>query len=189
MVHRLDRPVAGVIVFARTSKAAARLSEQFRSGTPRKEYLAIVEGHPKESSAHLVHFLERGDNRSSRVGLEPLPGRQESRLRYAVLDTSTTRSLLAIELETGRRHQIRAQLAAIGHPIVGDLRYGASAPLDQAQIALLAWRLTIEHPTRKEPLSFETPLPRSWPWPGATTVVSAPFWSWQDIEPRLRRGQ
>jgi 23S rRNA pseudouridine1911/1915/1917 synthase len=186
MVHRLDRPVAGAIVFARTSKAAARLSEQFRSGTPRKEYLAVVEGHPKESSAQLVHFLERDDKRSSRVASEPAPGRQEARLRYTVLAMSHGRSLLAIQLKTGRRHQIRVQLAAIGHPIVGDLRYGASGPLDQAQIALLARRLTIEHPTRRDPLTFATPLPSGWPWPGAATDESAPPWNWRDLEPRVR---
>jgi 23S rRNA pseudouridine1911/1915/1917 synthase len=185
MVHRLDRPVAGVIVFARTSKAAARLSEQFRSGSTRKEYLAIVEGRPQKSSARLVHFLERGDNRSTRVTTEPAPGRQESRLHYSVLGTSENQSLLAIQLETGRRHQIRAQLASIGHPIVGDLRYGASAPLDQAQIALLAWKLTVEHPTRRVPLTFETPLPRGWCWPGTPSGDFAPFWNWREIEPRL----
>jgi 23S rRNA pseudouridine1911/1915/1917 synthase len=185
MVHRLDRPVAGVILFAKTSKAAARLSEQFRSGVTRKEYLAIVEGRPKDPSARLVHFLERGDNRSTQVASEPARGRQEARLRYSILDTSETRSLLAIELETGRRHQIRAQLASIGHPIVGDIRYGASAPLDQAQIALLAWKLTVEHPTRRIPLTFETPLPRGWPWPDTTSGELSPVWNWREIEPRL----
>jgi len=189
MVHRLDRPVAGVILFARTSKAAARLSEQFRSGSTRKEYLAIVEGHPKERSARLVHFLERGDKRSTRATSEPAPTRKEARLRYTVSATSENRSLLAIELETGRRHQIRAQLASIGHPIVGDIRYGASGPLDQAQIALLAWKLTVEHPTRREALTFETPLPRRWPWPDATSREPSPVWNWREIEPRLHRGE
>ncbi|MHC1742732.1 MAG: RluA family pseudouridine synthase [Syntrophobacteraceae bacterium] len=185
MVHRLDRPVAGVVCFARTSKAAARLSEQFRSGMSRKEYLAIVEGRPRESSAQLIHFLERSENRSTRVASSPAPGRQEARLRYSVLDSREGRSLLAIDLETGRRHQIRAQLATIGHPIVGDLRYGAGAPLDRAQIALLARKLTIEHPTRKETLAFETPLPRGWPWPATFAGEAAPPWNWREIEPHL----
>lgn len=185
MVHRLDRPVAGVVCFARTSKAAARLSEQFRTGTTRKEYLAVVEGRPRESSARLVHFLERDDKRSTRVTTHPAAGRQEARLRYTLLESTEARSLLSVELETGRRHQIRAQLAAIGHPIVGDLRYGARAPLDQAQIALLARRLTITHPTNKQSLAFETPLPRGWPWPDAQREKSAPPWNWREIEPRL----
>ena len=191
MVHRLDRPVAGVVCFARTSKAAARLSEQFRSGRTRKEYLAVVEGRPRQPSAQLIHYLDRGDKRSTHVDFLPGPGRQEARLRYSVLDSSGARSLLEIELETGRRHQIRAQLASIGHPIVGDIRYGATAPLDQAQIALLARRLTVEHPTRKEPLVFEAPLPRGWPWPVQASAALGPPWNWREIEPRLgsaRRG-
>lgn len=187
MVHRLDRPVAGVMVFARTSKAAARLSDQFRSGAPRKEYLAVVEGRPRERSARLVHFLERGDKRSSRVKTEPGPGGQEARLHYDLLDTSASRSLLAIDLETGRRHQIRAQLAAIGHPIVGDIRYGATAPLDQAQIALFARRLTVRHPTRRETLVFESPLPRGWPWQRTDSPESGPLWNWREIKPLLPR--
>lgn len=184
MVHRLDRPVAGVILFARTSKAAARLSEQLRSRSTRKEYLAVVEGRPDEHSGRLAHFLERGEKRSTRVWPEPGPGRREARLRYTLLDTTGSRSLLAVELETGRRHQIRAQLAAIGHPIVGDIRYGACAPLSHAQIGLLAWKLTVEHPTRKVTLTFESPLPRGWLWTMRDDIESCPDWSWREIEAR-----
>ena len=162
LVHRLDRPVAGVILFARTSKAAARLSEQFRSGKAKKCYLAIVEGTPNPKSGRLVHHIERTD-RFSRIVSEPSSLSQEARLTYRVLETFRSQSLVEVELETGRRHQIRLQLSHLGHPLLGDVRYGASAPLPQKQIALLAWELTVEHPTRKEPMTFRSPFPRGWP--------------------------
>ena len=138
LVHRLDRPVAGVCLFCRTSKAAARLSDQFRRGTVRKEYLAVVLGKPKPEEGRLVHHLERLPERSSRVVPALSPRSQEARLSYKVLDSTGGTSLVAIELETGRHHQIRLQMAHVGHPLLGDLRYGALAPLPQKQIALLA---------------------------------------------------
>lgn len=185
MVHRLDRPVAGVVVFARTSKAAARLSEQFRTGSTRKRYLAVVEGRVTPKEGRLVHRIERRDNLSSRVVDKAVASGREARLSYRVLETCGSRTLVEVSLETGRRHQIRVQLAHIGHPIVGDLRYGAPSPLPLAQIALLARELTIEHPTRKTPLTLQSPLPRGWPWPRSDPELATPPWNWKEIAPRL----
>ncbi|MBC2743786.1 MAG: RNA pseudouridine synthase [Desulfosarcina sp.] len=148
MVHRLDRPVAGVVLFARTSKAAGRLSKQFRERTVQKHYLAVVSGTVSSESGRLIHHIERHD-RLSRVVPAPTDSSQEARLRYTVLGTDRDKSLLRISLETGRRHQIRIQLANLGYPILGDLRYGADAPLHGRQIALLAHELKVDHPTKK----------------------------------------
>jgi 23S rRNA pseudouridine1911/1915/1917 synthase len=179
LVHRLDRPVAGVVVFARTSKAAARLSEQFRSGTVEKRYLAIAEGSLEALAGRWVDHLERED-RSSRVVVAPRKGTQEARLSYRVLATHGRLSLVEIVLETGRRHQIRTQFAHRGHPLIGDARYGTSTILGRKQIALLAKTITFEHPVRYERLTVESPLPRGWPWPGAITDPASPPWTWEE---------
>jgi 23S rRNA pseudouridine1911/1915/1917 synthase len=185
MVHRLDRPVAGVLLFARTSKAAARLSEQFRTGTVEKRYLAVVEGRVRETEGRLIHRLERRENRSSRIIDGVGPAGQEARLSFRVLDGSASCSLLEVSLETGRRHQIRVQLAHIGHPIVGDLRYGAPTPLPLAQIALLARQLTVLHPTLKTAISFRSPLPQGWPWPLSKSEPVLLPWNWKELLPGL----
>ena len=181
LVHRLDRPVAGVILFARTSKAAGRLSEQFRTGTVEKKYAAVVEGVIKQASGHLGHSLERINGRSSRIMDQPTPKTREARLFYRVLDTGHSRTLVEIDLETGRHHQIRAQFAHIGHPVLGDLRYGASAPLPEKQIALCATELSILHPTLKDTRTFVTPYPRGWPWIALDDAADAPIWNWSAI--------
>ena len=139
MVHRLDRPVAGVVLFARTSKAAGRLSRQFRERSVDKHYLAVVGGSVSGDADRLIDHIERRD-RLSRVVPTPTDCSQEARLRYTVLGRDSGKSLLKVSLETGRRHQIRIQLAHMGHPILGDLRYGAETPLPDRQIALLAHR-------------------------------------------------
>jgi 23S rRNA pseudouridine1911/1915/1917 synthase len=185
MVHRLDRPVAGVILFCRTSKAAARISEQFRAGAAEKYYLAVLEGELKEKSGSLVHFIERSGDRSSRVTSGEKRQAQEARLSFNVLDFAQGRTLVRIKLETGRRHQIRVQFAHIGHPIVGDLRYGAPSPLPQKQIALFAKELTVDHPVGGKKLRFESPLPCSWPW-RATEENCLP-WDWRELEKDLPR--
>jgi 23S rRNA pseudouridine1911/1915/1917 synthase len=178
LVHRLDRPVAGVMVFARTSKAASRLSEQIRERRFGKVYLAVVEGRPPSAEGRLTHHLERRE-RSQRVVSEPTATSRDARLAYRMLESAGERSLVEIELQTGRKHQIRLQLAHTGCPIVGDVRYGASSPLPSRPIALFARRIHLEHPTRREPLSFEMPLPIGWPWPGAETGDS-PLWNWRE---------
>ncbi len=184
MVHRLDRPVAGVILFCRTSKAAARISGQFRTGTAEKYYLAVLEGELKKKSGSLVHFIERRENRSSLVVAEKTTGAQEARLSFTVLDLAQGRTLVRIKLETGRRHQIRAQFAHMGHPVAGDLRYGATAPFAQKQIALFAKELIVNHPVGGEKLRFESPLPCAWPWPALKEEICPP-WDWRELEKYL----
>jgi 23S rRNA pseudouridine1911/1915/1917 synthase len=161
-VHRLDRPVSGVVLLARTSKAATRLAEQFRTGQVEKKYLALVEERPPENAATLEHHLVK-DAAANRVRLaEPgEPGARLARLHYRVLDTCPGGTLVEVGLETGRSHQIRVQLASIGCVVVGDLRYGAQRALG-SWIALHAAELAFAHPTRGERIVVRTPLPESW---------------------------
>lgn len=170
MVHRLDAPVAGVLVLARTSKAAARLSEQFRQNRVRKTYLAVVQGRPAQPDGRLVHRLVRW-GRYSRVAEE---GR-EAALSYRLLESGAAQSLLEVHLETGRRHQIRAQLAAMGCPILGDTAYGASGALPHGCIALLARQLAFVHPTRQTPMAYVSPAPVGWPM--ADQDPRRPYWA------------
>ena len=186
MVHRLDRPVAGVVLFARTSKAAGRLSRQFRERSVDKHYLAVVGGSVSGQADHLIDHIERRD-RLSRVVPTPTDFSQEARMRYTVLGRDSGKSLLKVSLETGRRHQIRIQLAHMGHPILGDLRYGAETPLPDRQIALLAHQLMVEHPTRGDRLLFSSPIPQQWPWPEIGRSGSqAPPWDWRAFDPIIR---
>lgn len=180
LVHRLDRPVAGVMLLARTSKAAARLSAQFRSGSTQKIYMAVVEGVPINRSVSLSHHIER---RGRWCGIVPTAKShsREAHLHFQLIDSIAERSLLRVVLETGRKHQIRLQLSQAGLPIVGDVRYGASAPLSSRQIALVAKELTIEHPTRRMTVRFVSPLPAGWPWPMSPVSHSLPFWNWNDF--------
>ncbi|MCJ8499274.1 RluA family pseudouridine synthase [Desulfatitalea alkaliphila] len=175
MVHRLDGPVAGVLVLARTSKAAGRLSAQFRDGTIEKTYLAVVQGRPPATADRLVHHLVR-QGRYSRPAQAGNAGAQAAALHYRLLERQPQRSLLSVTLETGRRHQIRCQLAALGCPIWGDKAYGADQHLPHGSIALLSHRLAFDHPTRPAHLQFECPPPEGWPW-SPTTDPAAPLWS------------
>lgn len=181
MVHRLDRPVAGVVVFARTSKSAGRLSDQFRRRKVQKVYLAVLEGTPPQERGTLVNWIERREDRSSRV--HPSSGqKQEARLSYRLLRSSGPISLVEIHLETGRRHQIRVQFSHLGCPVLGDLRYGARAPLPGKQIALLARRLVLHHPTRNELITLDSPLPEGWPLlPENFSPVRTAPWTWEDM--------
>jgi 23S rRNA pseudouridine1911/1915/1917 synthase len=181
LVHRLDRPVAGVMLFCRTSKAAGRISEQFRSRKIRKCYLAIVAGNPAKDSGQLIDHLQRYENRSSHITPAPTASSQEARLAYQVLAVAPSSSLLEIHPETGRHHQIRVQMSHQGHPILGDLRYGAGVPLARRHIALVASKLTLYHPITKEEMSISSPLPRDWPWPPGQPVTEGPPWDWQEL--------
>ncbi len=180
LVHRLDRPVAGVMAFARTSKAAARLSAQIRERRVRKRYLAVVEGRLPAAEGRLCDRLVRTEHGSRVAG--PAEAGSEARLAYRVQAVAAGRSLVAVELETGRKHQIRVQLAHAGCPVAGDVRYGAPGPLPGGAIALFARELEFEHPTRPERLAFTAPLPAGWPWEGAETE-DAPLWNWADYTP------
>jgi 23S rRNA pseudouridine1911/1915/1917 synthase len=162
LVHRLDRPVSGVVLFARTSKAAARLSEQFRERTVTKVYRAIVEGKVGEPSGEFVDWLVK--NERTNVVRSAAPNSEsarESRLRFRRVESSRGLTLLEITPATGRSHQIRVQLAVRGHPIYGDGKYGAKHSL-QGTIALHAARLTFDHPTRHEPVTVSAPDPATW---------------------------
>jgi 23S rRNA pseudouridine1911/1915/1917 synthase len=173
VVSRLDSPVSGVVVFARTSKAAARLNEQFRNRTVEKIYWALVEGRVEPAEAECVDWLKK-DERQQRMEVVRKPvggenkasekrtgGAVQARLKYKRLKVSSKSSLLEISLETGRKHQIRVQLAARHHPIVGDAKYGSQRKF-AGGIALHCRRLVIEHPIKKTPLELTAPPPKTW---------------------------
>ncbi len=162
VMSRLDAPVTGVLLLARTSKAAARLTEQFRSHAVEKTYWAVVEGVVEPAAGSLVDWLGH-DERHRRMNIvgPTLPGAREARLSYRRLSVVEGNSWLAVQLETGRKHQIRLQLSHHGHPIIGDRKYGSRSPFP-AGIALHARRLVIAHPTTGVRLEFEAPLPDAW---------------------------
>lgn len=162
LVHRLDRPVSGIVLFARTSKAAARLSEQFREGTVCKTYRAIVEGNVTEKSGELVDWLLKDETtNTTRCVTAETPGARHARLRFRRVATAPGLALLEITPATGRSHQIRVQLAARGHPIYGDGKYGSKHSLPGV-IALHAAGLTFTHPTRQESVTVTAPDPAAW---------------------------
>lgn len=183
--HRLDRPVSGVMIFARNSKAAARLAEQFRERTVRKWYLGLVTGCPEIPSGTLVDWLLK-DAAAAHVTVVPegTPDARRAELRYEVLQTMGPRSLVRVELLTGRMHQIRVQLAHRGWPIVGDRQYGSTedVPLPSAMpgerhdaILLHAERLELRHPIRYDDLKITAPIPSFWePWLEGVSVVRRP---------------
>ncbi len=161
VVSRLDSSVSGVLVLARTSKAAARLNEQFRERTARKLYWAIVESPPDPASGELIDWLKK-DEKKQRMIVVPRHtiGAQRAKLTYKVLKSKTGACLVEVQLETGRKHQIRLQLAEAGCPILGDRKYGSRIAFPGG-IALHAHELTIEHPTTKQALCFEAPPPEA----------------------------
>ena len=162
LVHRLDRPVSGVVLFARTSKAARRLSDQFRTGTVRKLYHAWVHGRPERSSAELVDFLLKDcKNNIVRVVGEGLEGARRAALEYSVLDQAEHRSLLEIRPHSGRAHQIRVQLASRGLPILGDVKYGGPR-WRHGCIALHASELTLDHPVGQQTVTIRAAEPKLW---------------------------
>ena len=162
LVHRLDRNVSGVVLFARTSKAASRLSIQFREGTPKKHYRAIVLGKLKEKHTTLVHYLRKEKSLRATVFPRETPTAKRSELSYEVINSLEKKSLLEVSLSTGRFHQIRAQMAFIGHPILGDVKYGAPEPLPNQEIALYAHKLVFSHPVSNEEITLTAPEPKTW---------------------------
>jgi 23S rRNA pseudouridine1911/1915/1917 synthase len=161
-MSRLDAPVTGVVLFARTSKAAARLTEQFRTHQVQKTYWAIVEGLIEPASAECIDWLAADErHRRMHIVAANAPGAREARLSYRRLKTLKQSSLLEVQLETGRKHQIRLQLASRGFPILGDRKYGATRPFAQG-IALHARSLIVQHPVKPEPIALIAPLPRTW---------------------------
>lgn len=165
LVHRLDRNVSGVVVLARTSKAASRLSAAFREKTVQKTYRALVHGCPASPAGSLTAWLAKEGDRQgvTRAAEHEFDGARECLLRYRVLERSEERSLLEVIPITGRRHQIRAQLALIGCPLLGDVKYGAPRPLPGHRVALHAFQLAFNHPVGGAPVRFQAPLPADWP--------------------------
>jgi 23S rRNA pseudouridine1911/1915/1917 synthase len=170
LLHRLDRPTSGVVLIAKTSKAAGRLSAQFRAGTISKVYWAIVEGGPSESEGAWIDRLQKdGQINRSRIVAEGDSEGKDARVTFRVLERWGNATKLELRPLTGRSHQLRVQLARRGLPIVGDTKYGATTRIlahdGRARIALHARSLTFNHPTRGEAIVVEAPVPGDWPEP------------------------
>lgn len=165
LVHRLDRPVGGAMIFAKTSKAASRLSECVRSHSFRKVYLTVVHGKPPASQGRLIHTLLK-DAKSNTVTIvrKGTPGGKEAILDYTLLGSAEGYSLLKIDLLTGRSHQIRVQLSGISCPLYGDQKYGAAVNKPGQQIALWSALVGFPHPVTKEEIELISLPPRSHPW-------------------------
>jgi 23S rRNA pseudouridine1911/1915/1917 synthase len=162
IVHRLDKPTSGVLVFARTSKAAARLSEQFRVGAVEKVYLAVIEGELLPSAGSFDDWLHK-DETTGRVEVvsQETTGGKRSITHYETRASFHGFSFVELRPQTGRTHQLRVQLAQRHHPVVGDFKYGAETPFEHG-IALHARSMTFLHPTLREPVTITAPLPRTW---------------------------
>ena len=168
LVHRIDQPTSGVVLLARTSKAATRLCEQFRAGTVAKVYLAIVEGTVPEESGEWADTLRKDAERNVvEIVSSEASGGRSARVAYEVIERGAGTTTLRLRPSTGRGHQLRVQLASRGLPIVGDLKYGGKRRLraldGQFRIALHAASLTFNHPTRKEAIAVAAPVPADWP--------------------------
>lgn len=165
VVHRLDRPTTGIVVFARTSKALSRLNDLFKNRETQKTYWAVVKNKPAEASAKLVHYLKRNEkNNTSKAHSKEVPDSKIASLDYTIIRELNNYYALEINLHTGRHHQIRAQLAAIGSPIKGDLKYGADRSNVDGGIHLHARKLTLTHPVTKELLEITAPVPNDPIW-------------------------
>lgn len=161
-VHRLDKPVSGIVLFARTSKALSRLQALMRDKNAQKQYLAVVEKEFKEPTGVLEHYLIHDDYQATVVSKNTQDAKL-ARLKYRVIKSQNNLSLVEIDLETGRYHQIRVQFATIGHPIVGDTKYGSKVHYVPGEIALNHHCLTLIHPITHEQLILKSSLPTSWP--------------------------
>jgi 23S rRNA pseudouridine1911/1915/1917 synthase len=165
VVHRLDRPTSGIVVFARTSKALERLNKMFAERETEKIYWAIVKNTPPKSEDTLVHFLKRNPKQNkSYAHTKEVPDSKKAILHYKLLKKLDNYYLLEIALETGRHHQIRSQLAAIGCPIKGDLKYGFDRSNTDGSIHLHAKKLTLTHPVLKEKIMISAPAPEDPIW-------------------------
>lgn len=165
VVHRLDRPTSGIVVFARTSKALTRLNETFKNKENQKTYWAVVKNCPPKESDTLVHFLTRNPkNNTSKAHFKEVSNSKKSSLSYSILSKLDNYFALEIDLHTGRHHQIRCQLAAIGSPIKGDLKYGFNRSNQDGGIHLHARKLILKHPVTKEIITFIAPTPDDVIW-------------------------
>ncbi len=165
LVHRIDRPVAGVVLIAKTSKAASRLSEMFRERLIYKTYLAVLSRKPEPVEAVLKHYIwkDQNDNRAY-CYVKEKTGSKFAELSYRLLDSSENCYLVEVKPVTGRPHQIRAQLSAIKCPILGDTKYGSQMPMRDRSICLLAWKISFEHPVSKKPVTITAEFPKQKFW-------------------------
>lgn len=161
VVHRIDRPVSGVVIFAKTSKSLVRLNEMIREGRIHKIYWALTEQTPDPLTGELTHYILRDSKTNrSRACDTPKGDAKQARLRYRTLGAGTHYTLVEVELLTGRHHQIRAQLSKVGCPIRGDLKYGAKRSLPGGGISLHSRSVELEHPVRREPIRVVAPAPK-----------------------------
>ena len=165
VVHRLDRPVAGLVVFAKTSKALTRLNKMFRDGEVHKTYWAITKNLPPQSEGTLTHWLVRNEKQNKSYAYDhEVPHSKKAILKYRLIGQSDHYCLLEVNLMTGRHHQIRCQLAHMGCPIKGDLKYGAQRSNPDGSICLLAHHVEFVHPVSKQLISVDSPLPEDKLW-------------------------
>lgn len=167
VTHRLDRPVSGIVVFAKTSKALPRLNEMFKNGEVKKTYWAIVKNCPKETEGELEHYLVRNEKQNKSYACDKeVPNSKKAILHYKLIGHSQNYYLLEVDLKTGRHHQIRCQLAKMGCPIKGDLKYGAQRSNPDGSISLHARRIRFVHPVSREMIDIEAPVPNDNLWRG-----------------------
>lgn len=167
VTHRLDRPVSGLVVFAKTSKALARLNEMFRKGEVKKTYWAVVKNCPKETEGELIHYLVRNEKQNKSYAYDKeVKDSKKAELHYKLIGHSQNYFLLEVDLKTGRHHQIRCQLAKMGCAIKGDLKYGSPRSNPDGSICLHARRVSFVHPVSKERIELTAPLPAGNLWSG-----------------------
>ena len=165
VTHRLDRPVSGLVVFAKTGKALSRLNEMFRLSQVKKTYWAVVKNRPPQEEGILIHYLVRNEKQNKSYAYDKeTPKAKKAMLHYRLIGHTDRYSLLEVQLMTGRHHQIRCQLAKIGCPIKGDLKYGAQRSNPDASISLLARKITFMHPVSKQEIAVEAPVPADNLW-------------------------
>jgi 23S rRNA pseudouridine1911/1915/1917 synthase len=165
VIHRLDRPTTGIVIFARTSKALTRMNELFSNRETQKTYWAIVKNKPQNPEDKLVHYLKRNEkNNTSKAHIKEVPESKIARLDYKIIASLQNFYALEINLHTGRHHQIRAQLSAIGSPIKGDLKYGFDRSNPDGGIHLHARKLVFTHPVTKENIEIIAPTPNDVIW-------------------------
>ncbi|MBP7985122.1 MAG: RNA pseudouridine synthase [Bacteroidaceae bacterium] len=172
VVHRLDRPVSGLVIFAKTSKALARLNEMFRIGEVHKTYWAITKNCPQQLEGELTNWLVRNEKQNKSYAYDKeVPNSKKAILRYKVIGRSDNYALIEVHLMTGRHHQIRCQLAKMGCPIKGDLKYGAQRSNPDGSISLQAHKVEFIHPVSKKEIIVEAPIPEENLWKEITKSI------------------
>ena len=165
LLHRIDRPASGIVLFSKTPKATRVLNEQFQNRSVKKTYLAVVKTLPANKEGQLIHYINKNASKNkSYCSDTPSKGTKKAVLNYKQIASSDNYHLLEIDLETGRHHQIRAQLAAIGSPIKGDVKYGARRSNKDRSIHLHAWKLTFKHPVSREEVTLVAEVPAEVVW-------------------------